>query len=289
MRRSSPWCCALAALVFGCSQPERGGTTVARIDNTALTLEEVRAQFDSAAGVSDAQLQQYIQRWMNDELLFAEARKRNLHQTPEIDARVNDIRRRLAIQALLDQEIYNTATTHNAVQEIREYFEAHQSEFVLTHDAVLVSFVLMNSRDAATEFRNAVLRGNGWTKTVADVLTGSDAARVVAIIDSTYYTQATLAPQELWRVATNIKEGEPSFPVSTTNGYYILIPWKLMRQGQIPEIGFIRNEIEQRLTVERRRRKYEGLLANLRASHTVEVFVSGVPSSTSTSGTSRDE
>lgn len=276
-------------LLLGCGQPERGGTTVARIDNTALTLEEVRAQFDSAAGVSDAQMQQYIQRWMNDELLFAEARKRSLHQTPEIDIRVNDVRRRLAIQALLDEEIYNAATTRNAEQEVRAYFDAHQSEFLLARDAVLVSFVLMNSRDAATEFRNAVLRGNGWTRTLADVLAGTNAARVLAVADSIYHTQATLAPQELWRVATNIKEGDPSFPVSTANGYYILIPWKIMRQGQVPELGFVRSEIEQRLTVERRRRKYEGLLANLRATHTVEVFVSGVPTSTPTSGTSRDE
>jgi hypothetical protein len=222
-------------------------------------------------------------------LLFAEARKRSLHQTPEIDTRVNDVRRRLAIQALLDEEIYNAATTRNSEQDIRGYFETHQSEFLLSHDAVLVSFVLMNSRDAATEFRNAVLRGSGWTRASAALLGGTNASHVLAMTDSVYYTQATLAPQELWRVATNIKEGDPSFPVSTANGYYVLIPWKIMRQGQMPELGLVRSEIEQRLTVERRRRKYEGLLANLRASHTVEVFVSGVPSSTPTSGTSREE
>ena len=273
----------------GCGRQDRGGTTVARIDNTTLTLEDVRAQFDSATGVSDAQLQQYIQRWMYDELLFTEARRRNLDQTVEIEKRIGDIRRRLAIQALLDEEVYNTATTQSTAQEVSEYYDAHKPEFILSRDMVLVSYVLMDDRDGATGFRNTVLRGTKWTSAVADLLGSASAAKVLSIADSAYHSQATLSPPELWRVATTIKENEPSFPVSTTNGYYVLIPWKVFRQGQLPDLRVVRTEIEERLTVERRRRKYEGLLANLRASHNVEVFVSGVPSASPSANATREE
>ena len=289
VKRSSLWLSALLFGAAGCARQDAGGTTVARIDNTVLTLEHVRAQFDSASGVSDAQLQQYIQRWMNDELLFAEAQRRNLTQTPEIERHLTDMRRRLAIQALLDEEIYNTANTVNSESDVREYFNAHKSEFTLTRDAVLVSFVLLNSRDAATEFRNAMLRGTSWTKALADLLAGSNASHVLSVSDSAYYTQATLAPQELWRGAMNMKENEPSFPISTTSGFYVLIPWKVFRQGQTADLGYARPEIEERLTIERRRRKYEGLLANLRATHDVQVLVSGVPAPAASGTPGREE
>jgi len=70
----------------------------------------------------------------------------------------------------------------------------------------------------------------------------------------------------------------PSFPIRTDEGFYVLMVWKLARQGQIAELPYVESDIRSRLTIERRRKRYDALLENLRARHAVEVLVApGVP------------
>jgi hypothetical protein len=67
---------------------------------------------------------------------------------------------------------------------------------------------------------------------------------------------------------------EPSFPVHTDEGSYILIVWKLSRQGQIGDMAYVEQEIRSRLAIERRRHALDGLLERLRSKHAVELMVS---------------
>ena len=142
------------------------------------------------------------------------------------------------------------------------------------HDIAFVSFVLFKSRDAATEFRNLVLKGTPWNFAI-----NKQAQSIVTRVDSSYQTQSTLALAELWRVASKSKIGEFSFPISTDNGYYILVVSKYIKQGQIADVPPVKQEIRGRLTVERRRQIYSQLVQNLRAKHAIQVFVSSVSDS----------
>ncbi|HTP80387.1 MAG TPA: peptidylprolyl isomerase [Bacteroidota bacterium] len=272
---------AVLLLVTMSCQREKLKTAVARIDDQTLTLEDIRTQFDTTRGVSEAQLQQFIQRWLTDELLYREAVRRGMDQTPELNERMAEIRRQLAINALLEKEIYNDASAQSADSEVTNYFESHKREFVLVQDVALVSYVAFHERDAATAFRNSVLKGTPWS-TAVSALSGSSA--LLSRIDSVYETQASLVPVELWRVASNASPREPSFPVNTSSGYCVLIVWKFERQGQPADLGYVEREIRGRLTVERRRKLYNALVENLRARHAVEVLISAGDSSALKSG-----
>ncbi|MBI2618861.1 MAG: hypothetical protein HYW57_02145 [Ignavibacteriales bacterium] len=246
---------ACVALVFtfillGCQKQDSSGSVIARVDDQTLTMEQVRAQVDTSRPVSQAQLQQYIQQWLTEEILYREAVRRGLDRSEHVNTRLRETRRQLAINGLLEQEVY--------------------------HDRVappLVSYVLFRQRDAATSFRNSVLGGTPWPNALRETLGNPEqASLVVASMDSIYHTQASLFPPELWRVSVAVNVREPSFPINTSDGYYVLITWRLMRQGQQPDFRYVADEIRGRITVERRRRIYDSLLENLRAQHSVEVF-----------------
>ena len=64
---------AVLLLLWGCQKPQAARTPVARIDNQTLTLEEIEARFDSSQALSQAQVHEYIQRWLIDELLYRES------------------------------------------------------------------------------------------------------------------------------------------------------------------------------------------------------------------------
>jgi hypothetical protein len=258
----------LLLTAIGCSKNAQDKTPVARLDNQTLVLEEIRAHIDTMREPSQAQIQQYIQRWLTEESLYREAIDRGLDRTDEMNQKVDDVRRQLAINALLEKEVYSQQTSNFSAQEIRQYYDTHIKEFNVLHDMALVSYVLFKNRDAATEFRNLILKGTPWNSAI-----NQQVQSILMRVDSTYQTQATLLPAELWRVASTSTSHEFSFPISTDNGYYILVVWKFIKEGQTADISLVEQEIRGRLTVERRRQMFHRLVQGVRAKHAIQVFV----------------
>ncbi len=258
-----------------CGSKDSGRRPVARIDDRTLTLDDVRARLDSTRGVTSAQVGEFARRWINDEILYREAVRRGLDNKESVRAQVEEARRQLAINALLQDEIYTQSSVESTPAEVAQYYSAHNKEFTLPTDVALVSFLLFTNRDAANTFRTAVLKGTPWSQAVHQAMADPKQSSVIlARIDSAYYTQSTLLPVELWRVASASTKQEASFPVHTDEGSYILIVWKLSRQGQIADLAYVEREIRSRLTIDRRRRALEGLIERLRSNHAVEFMVS---------------
>lgn len=269
---------AAGLILAGCQKPRQPRTPIARIDNQTLTLEEVTARFDSTRGVSQAQVHEYIQRWLTNELLYQEAVRRGLDRTEELEQRMTEIRRQLAINALLDQEVYTLASQENPEDQVQEYFDANRTAFTLSQDVALMSFALFRDREPANAFRSRIVRGTPWGQALAQVLADpATAVHLVARADSAYHTDRSLLPNELWKAVTATPRREPSFPVRTPDGYYVLIVWKLLRKGETPDLAYVAGEIRSRLTIAERRIVMDRLLENLRSKHVVQILVSSVP------------
>ena len=276
MRHSSVVLLVFIVLVAGCGRGGGSQKPVARLDGQALTLGDVVARMDSSRGMTQAQVAEYARRWINDEILYREAVRRGLDNNEAARARLEEARRQIAISALLQQEVYTDRSLESTPEEIVRYYTEHSKEFTLSGDVVLLSYALFRDRDAANAFRAAVLRGTAWNAALRQMLLDPQQASLVAArIDSMYFNQSTLLPMELWRVASAATKPEPSFPVSTNEGFYILCVWKTRHQGQIADQSYVEKEIRGRLAVERRRRIYAELLEKLRSSHTIEFLVSG--------------
>jgi hypothetical protein len=266
-------CCLV--LLAGCGGKSGSQQPVARLDGQTLTLDEVVARLDSARGMTQAQIAEYARRWVNDELLYREAVRRGLDDDETMRAQLEQTRRQLAINALLQQEVFTPKSLEAAPEEISQYYAAHLKEFTLPTDVALVSYVMFRDRDAANAFRANVLKGTPWSEALRLTLADPQAASAfVGRIDSAYYTASTLLPVELWRVAAAATKPEPSFPIHVNDGFYILSVWKITRQGQVADRDYVEREIRTRLAVDRRRSAYTALLENLRSQHTVELLVS---------------
>jgi len=272
VRRASAIALLIASALTACRDKPAQEAAVARIDSRILTMQDIRAQFDSTDQPSDAQVQQYVRRWIADELLYREAVRRGLHQTPDVTRRTDDLRRQLVIQALLDDEIYGAAVSDIPDGEIAEYYGDHRAEFTLSERMVLVSFALFEERNSATSFRNLILRSNAtWNDALEDSTARSG---LITRTDSVYHTEASLWPRELWRVATTIRPESPSFPIGTNDGYYIVYVWKAFTPGMPADLRSVEPDIRNRLMVERRQRAYRSLVENLRSRYAVESYLS---------------
>lgn len=283
MRRSNVIVACCVVLLAGCGGKTGSQQPVARLDGQTLTLDQVIARLDSTRGMTQAQIAEYGRRWVNDEMLYQEAVRRGLDDDETIRTQLENTRRQLAINALLQREVFTPQSLDATPEEIAQYYAAHLKEFTLATDVALLSHVLFRGRDAANTFRAKVLRGTPWSEAVRQMLADpQQAAFVAGRIDSAYFTASTLFPMELWRVAAAATKPEPSFPVHTTEGFYILRLWKMTRQGQAADREYVEREIRLRLAVDRRRNAYNTLVENLRSKHTVEILMSDESDTSST-------
>ncbi|MEX1139984.1 MAG: peptidylprolyl isomerase [Bacteroidota bacterium] len=265
-------------LLLSCQKPQQPRTPVARIDNLTLTLEEVESRFDSSHGLSQAQVHEYIQRWLTQELLYQEAVRRGLDRTRDLEIRLTDIRRQLAINALLEQEVYTLKTQQSPKEQVQDYFNQNKQEFTLSNDVALISFVLFWERDAAIAFRTRLMRGTSWVAGKAELLADPQLSQsVITTVDSAYQSERTLFPPELWRAVVTTVRQEPSFPIRTPEGHYVIFVWKLTRKGDTADLPYVRREIQSRLAIAERQQVTEQLLENLRSNHVVQILISSVP------------
>lgn len=276
----------LFGFLLGCGRSEPPETPVARVDEEILTLENIMARFDTSQTISEAQVHEFIERWLLDELLYREAVRRGLDRREDVEMRIQDARRRFVINALLEEEIYAKARVTIKPEEIRSYYEVNRSLFVLNEDVALISMMVFATRDAANAFRTVVLRGKQWTEAKRGLFEDPAQQSVVGgSIDSAYYTSRTLLPPELWRVASGIARREPSFPVRTDDGFFVLIVWRLDRTGEPADVAYVADEIRDRLTIRERQRLYDEFVAGLRGRHNIQVLLSAPGSPGDSAGT----
>jgi len=260
-------------MMAGCSRDTGRKAYVARVDQSFLTEEDLAATHDSLGDVR-AQTREFVNEWIDTELLYQEAVRRGLADTESLRRRLDMVKRRLAVGVLLEQDIYGADSTGVSEDAIQALYNAGGDAFHLREDVVRVSYALFSDRDVANAFRSSVVRGNSWADALRQFQTDSlTRPLLLQIADRQYFTQATLYPQELWKLARTLGKGEVSFVVKTDNGYYVLTVEGMRRQGEMPDLEYVRTEIRDRILIEQRRANYEKLVAGLRAKHTVEVRI----------------
>jgi hypothetical protein len=212
-------------------------------------------------------VQEYIQRWFLNEILYREALRQGVDKEEPVKRRTADAQRQIIINAFLEKEVYKSQMSEPTQTQLEAYYNEHKNNFLLTSDVVLVSYGLFKDRESATTFRNDVLQRSTWRNALEH-----SRSSLILKVDSAYYTQSTLFPQELWRVATSFRKEEPSFPISTQGGFFVLIAWKYMQKGSLPDLNYVRGEITNRLLQEHRRAAYDTLIAQLRTRYTMEML-----------------
>lgn len=258
----------------GCGRTPERKSVVARVGAAELTEKDLRLGGDTLWSHARGSVQ-FVHDWVISELLYQEATRRGLADDDEIRARLEGARRHLAIAALLDREIYRiTADSLSDLDSARSFFQSHQSDFILKEDVALVSFAGFAERDQANAFRASLLRGRGWESALSSLAMDSlGAPAVLRVVQRQYVTAGTLFPQELWKLARTLLRDDPSYAAKTDQAYYILQVHGYKRQGEVADFAFVRNEITGRFVVDRRRARYEQLVADLRTRRANEIRI----------------
>ena len=267
--------CAL--VISSCSQHAEQTKEIARVDDQSLTSEKIHKFFDTASGISEMQMRMFARQWVNSEILYQEAKRQGLYHSEGVLQNLEDARRQLAINALLEKEVFTETAQSISKDEATIYFRNHLDEFVLRDDIVQISLAVFTVREPAASFREAVLEGGGWQTAIAAAQTPGDGkVSLVTKTDSAFFTQATLFPTKLWKVTSALGVGEVSFPVKTSAGYFVIMLLGSFQHGATPPMQYVQDAIKSRLVMQHRQERLTEYLETARKKHSVQINFPGV-------------
>lgn len=144
----SPINLLLAALIVlaGCSHDKTdGGTIVARVGSHKLYAADLKGMFAGLNADDSAQMaSRYIDQWIEQMALVAVA---ETQVDDDFDRQMEDYRNSLVVYAYEQQQIGQRLDTVVSENDITDYYNKHQSDFILAHDIVKAVYAKIPSND----------------------------------------------------------------------------------------------------------------------------------------------
>jgi len=258
----------LICCLTGCRSGPGDGEIVARVGDAVLTREAL-ARFMTWEGLKPYQENVYVERWINRELLYQEARKKKLDQNDELRWELELIEKEWMIHRLLEHTYREKIQiTEN---EVRTYYDENQEQFRIEEDEVRAFHILTRDRSEANLARQEITAGRQFEEVARERSIGMFRNKGG---DMGYVRRGDIIP-ELSRVLFALSEGALSNVIRSDYGFHLIKAVKKRRQGDIKDLGDVRDDIIQRLRVSRERAVYYDLLFQLQNQTKVEVEIPG--------------
>jgi parvulin-like peptidyl-prolyl isomerase len=263
---------AAALTLSACGGEDQTEDYVARVGDDVLTEAEVSQSLSALpTGVDTAEArQQIVEQWVTRTLLLREAERLNLRDEPDVQRQIRQQERSILVTALTDR-MYQQAEVGPTEAEIRNYFQSNRDQLTLREPFVRVRHLAADTRSDATAARTAL----------------QDAARSGAPLDSTFRAlvrQYAEHPEKSRRLAgmfvpesrlfghhpylrdelAELGDGQISPVVEDDSLFHVLQLVERVPEGAEPELAWVRDQIERRLTIRSRKQMYAREVQQLR-------------------------
>ena len=156
------WILSFFLIVFACSK-KRGDDSIvlARVNDQVLTANRLESVLSPQQRTSD-QIRTYIHDWVNNAILFQEAKKIGLDKDETLINKRESYFIKLVVGAYLETEA--SPAIDLSKENIRQYYRSNAASFIRsTDDAVLHHFITDNISDARTIQKKLKKKKSGET------------------------------------------------------------------------------------------------------------------------------
>jgi peptidyl-prolyl cis-trans isomerase C len=145
-----------------------GGKELVRINNVSISLEEFRQMSEKQPLegkirlVSEKGLRDFLENYVvTREVLYQEAKKKDLDKKKEILAKVEDFRRAMVIDALLEEELRGKDEVLDS--EVQKYYKENPEHFTEPRE-VKIRHIVVNSEPILKEVLVKLSKGESFEK-----------------------------------------------------------------------------------------------------------------------------
>lgn len=250
--------------MWNCGSLERNEEIVAKVGEAVLTLDDLKMRMEHE-GVAKDRTEEYIERWIDQELLYQEARKSGLDKDKALDLALENFKKQWMIQKLLEKAFAENIRISQA--EIKDYYEKNKSQFQVEEDEVhLLHLLTKTQEDAKTAFRE-IQAGKPF-----DVVARNRAIDEFGKKggDMGFVSRSALSPK-IARVAFSLPIGNVSSIIKTSYGYHLIKVVGKRRKGDFKPVKEVENMILSQIRVEKERTVYYNLLYQLKNKYNIYV------------------
>ncbi len=247
-------------LFAGCEKEPKSDDYIAKVENTYLLKQEL-------VGMDSNFVRNYVEIWIRNNLLYEEALSRGYEPDEKIERMVEEFRRSLVVKKFLQNEIMKEAEKITD-EEIKEFYERHQDEFILDRPIVKIGYIKLKSRGDAIALRSKLIPPKNFQKIIDGLSTEPG---VVEIVKERYYDQFNIPSSDLWRVAWNLNRGETSFPIRSGENYFLIYLYDKKEAGNKADFEFVADVVKERAIVEKQNLMLDSLISNLKRKYNYEV------------------
>lgn len=224
---------AVAACVVamaGCSPKGSGeakkeakptGAVLAEVGGTTITVDTFKKELDNLppylkpmTETADGK-KEMLETMVIRELILQEASKAGLENTPAVKDKLEELKKRLVVEAYLKQKVEEQAKVSD--EELQKFYTANKEKFT-TPDQVKASHILVKEEKQAKEILAQLKSGGNFEELAKKNSTDGAAAKGG---DLGWFSKGSMIP-EFEKVAFAMKEGETSGIVKTKFGYHII-------------------------------------------------------------------
>jgi peptidyl-prolyl cis-trans isomerase C len=251
-------------LLTSCAPPPEE-SVLALVNGRQITQTEFDTRWGELAEATRVRYQKeggkrlFLDELITRELLMQEARKLGLDQNDAIRERSQRYREQLILDELLKDRIKAKVELTN--EELDAFYEQHANE-LLTPLKVQVSQMLLPNFSAAKDLEKQVNQGGSFAKFAQRYsIDGKTKAKGG---DLGPYRKGLVLP-EVDAVIHTLKTGMISAPIKTDAGYYLVMITALDKETIEADVA-VRERIRQELLNEKRRKRFDGVIADIRAN-----------------------
>lgn len=256
----------IVLMLAGCRSRVSENQIVARVGDSVLDREAMHQRM-VWEGMRPEQESEFVDRWVNRELLFQEAKRLGLDKALELRWELELVEREYLIQKLLERTFAKSVQVTDA--EIAAYYEKNKELFRVDEDEVRAHHILTKTRREADLAFQEIRAGKPFEKVAEERSMGIFQGKGG---DMGFFKRGDVIP-EVARLAFRLSEGRISDIFQSNHGHHILKVLKKRKRGDIKELSEVQDEIFQRLRVSKERSVYYDLLYQLQNKTKVYVSV----------------
>ena len=234
---------------------------VVRVRNEELTLDMLKEMIplDNPNTLSYEQVQNYIQRWIEQELMYQEAVNLGLKKNDvELNKILRQAEKNYLVDSLLDSLL--TADVPITEDEVLEYYEKNKDNFLSERMEIRALHILVDDINTAREVRRRLVNGEDFESVAKEV--SLDYQRHQRI-DLGYFASENIIP-EIGNLLFRQGKGALTQPLSSQFGYHIFKILDKRNPNTQRELEEVKDEINARLLATKRNEIYTDFIADIK-------------------------
>jgi len=246
-----------------------GGIVVAEIGNDKIYRTEVEEALDSLPAWMRAQFEgqgkklDFLKKYVADELLYRKALKLEHDKDPEVRTRIEQFRREMLINRILEQELKDKAEA--APDDLRNFFEAHRQNYI-QKEAVRVRLIKIGLPEAVATIQAQLQADKDFAALAREVSldnqTAANGGLVKGWIRKGEDDLGIGNADAVSRVLFSTQKGKTTPPVEA-GGYHYIFLIEDTRPEQTPAFEQVAEQVQNDYRMQKLSASYQQLLEQM--------------------------